>query len=456
MATQALLPDDALQAYGTVLASYRGTGRLTLATGQVVTCQFIAGQLENGKTFALCATPDQPFQLLLRIFSPPTRLEGETEDGLVVRTLRDLTETNYLPALPAVSGTRLAFHVGHLDVSRPHPHARERLTYLLSNASGLNSPISISINGIGLELHPLDCASSNLERLEVLRSVLPTARVIAMTTAPIEQVSVIVDSLCYLLSLALGRKVQWVSLTEEAKGDEWIRKHHYSRVTKRYGALCIIDPRTHEIADLLQQSADGRFTQARARAGLTDAVIDTYLDAKSEGDFLQVRALKLVIAVEMLKAEYATIEGGDFLIVPRRDFDARVPALKKALKTGLPNSTPEQRCAIYSNLKGVNRTPFSLQLQRLCAAVQMSLSKDELDRFVASRNKLVHEGHFYCERATDQESAKLRPLPDVRSEWFWLLHFVDRLFLRALGYEGPYIDWSSPGNPSPRHLLPSA
>jgi hypothetical protein len=86
----------------------------------------------------------------------------------------------------------------------------------------------------------------------------------------------------------------------------------------------------------------------------------------------------------------------------------------------------------------------------------MSLSADELERFVASRNKLVHEGHFYCERATDQESAKIRPLQDVRSEWFWLLHFVDRLFLRALGYEGPYIDWSSPNNPSPKRLLGSA
>ena len=454
MATQTLLPDDALQAYGTVLAVYRGTGHLTLASGQAVTCQFIAGQLENGKTFALCATPDQPVHLLLGI-STPTRLEGETADGLVVRTLRDLTETSYLPALPAVSGTWLALRVSHLEVSRPHSRAREHLTYLLSNASGLNSPISISTNSIGLELHPLDCASSNLERLQVLRSVLPTAKVTATTTAPVEQVSGTVDRLCYLLSLALGTKVQWVSLTEEAKGEDWIRKHHYSRVTKRYGALSIIDPRTHEIADLLQQSADGRFTQARAHAGLTDAVIDTYLDAKSEGDFLQVRALKLVIAVEMLKAEYATIQGGDSFIVAREDLDAIVTALKKALKDALPNSTREQRSAIYSNLTGLNRTPFSLQLKKLCTAVQMALSPGELNRFVVSRNKLVHEGHFYCERATHQESEKLQPLPDVRSEWFWLLHFVDRLFLRALGYEGPYIDWSSPGDPTRRHLLPS-
>jgi hypothetical protein len=64
---------------------------------------------------------------------------------------------------------------------------------------------------------------------------------------------------------------------------------------------------------------------------------------------------------------------------------------------------------------------------------------DEIARFVMSRNKLVHEGHFYCERATDQERARVTPLSTVYSEWFWLLHFVDRLFLRAIGYEGKYL-----------------
>jgi hypothetical protein len=453
MAAQTLLPDDALEAYGTILASYRGTGHLIFPPSAAIACQFIAGQLENGKTFALCATSDPILGLFVPHLGSNLRLKGETEDGLSVQSLRDLTETTYLPTLPAVAGTWLAFHVAHLEVSRPQPRARERLTYLLSNASGLDSPITIAINGISLEICPLDSASSYIERLAVFRNVLPTARVIATTTAPIEQVSETVDGLCYLLSLALGTKIQWVSLTEEA-GEDWICKHHYSRVTKRYGALSLMDPA--EIVALLRQSADGRFAQKRAQVGLTDAVIDTYLDAKSEGDFLQVRALKLVIAVEMLKAEYATIAGGDPLIVAQVEFDAISASIKEILKNGLPNSSPEQRGAIYSNLRGINRTPFALHLQKLCTAVQLSLAQDELNRFVYSRNKLVHEGHFYCEKATDRERAKLQPLADVRSEWFWLLHFVDRLFLRALGYEGPYIDWTSPGNPSRRHLLASA
>ncbi len=277
-----------------------------------------------------------------------------------------------------------------------------------------------------------------------------------MTRVPLAQVTDSVDEVCYLLSIAMGTKVQWVALTESTAKGIWHSRHHYSRVTKRYGSLYVLDHHGSDVESLLQSSSDGRFTHAKEQVGLTDAAIDTYLDAKAEGDFLQVRALKLVVAVEMLKAGHLDRIGSSGLILDEDDFEDRLPQLQTAIKSALAGLTSNQRKSVYGNLRGLNHVAFATQLQLLCDSVRMPLESDDLGRFVASRNKLVHEGHFYCEKSTERERAKVPPLPSVTHEWFWLLHFVDRFFLRAVGYEGPYIDWSTPGSPAPRHLSPGA
>lgn len=161
--------------------------------------------------------------------------------------------------------------------------------------------------------------------------------------------------------------------------------------------------------------------------------------------------------LKLFKAAFSERSGTDSLVFSSDVFDGLLLRLKTAVKSALAGaSTSDQRKAVYANIFGLNRTPFSWQLRNLCEGVRMPVADDEIDRFVASRNKLVHEGHFYCERATDEERVKLAPLATLQAEWFWLLHFVDRLFLRAIDYERTYIDWSTPSQPVPRQLSPAA
>ena len=49
--------------------------------------------------------------------------------------------------------------------------------------------------------------------------------------------------------------------------------------------------------------------------------------------------------------------------------------------------------------------------------------EEDVRRFVGSRNKLVHEGRFYCEVASEKERSALPPLQDPTHEYYWL---VDR------------------------------
>lgn len=73
--------------------------------------------------------------------------------------------------------------------------------------------------------------------------------------------------------------------------------------------------------------------------------------------------------------------------------------------------------------------------------------------------KCISVTHFsritkpYCPPATADEQEKCKPLLTTKDEYFFLIHFLDKIFLKLLGYHGPYVDWSSPGKPIRREKL---
>jgi hypothetical protein len=151
------------------------------------------------------------------------------------------------------------------------------LTFLLTNLSGVQSDVPFTFAGIAFQLHPLEDLSTSLARLQVLRGVLPTAELRAMTRVPLAQVTDAVDEVCYLLSIAVGTKVQWVALTEATAKGTWLSRHHYSRVTKRYGSLSVLDPDGSGVEGFLHSSSDGRFTHAKGPARLSQCGRDSRL-----------------------------------------------------------------------------------------------------------------------------------------------------------------------------------
>ncbi len=450
-----LLTEAALEHYGVALRKYAGHGIVTLTTQRQAACEFVAAQLENGKTILLCATEEPLWGHLVGVVDAQF-FSGTTHEGLRVEAVRNVSETTYL-SKPTESGTYFALRIGHLKVSRAREEACSRLTFTLTNLAGIRRDLPFTIHGKNLLIRPHRDAVANLQRLNVTRGVLPTAEVELEAGITIEDDIEVVDEACYLLSIALGTKVQWIALTEWTSSGDWSARNHYSRVTKRYGSLAAINPSEGAIEEFMKSPEAADFGDARKAVGLTNAVIDTYLDAKAEGDFLEVRGLKLVVAVEMLKAAFQDATRTSSLAIALEDFEKLRPALKEAVKDAIVGeTTPEQRCVVYENLAGLNRVPFSAQLRRLCSAVKLPLDDTDLRRFVASRNRLVHEGHFYCEKASERDRDALTPLGSQVEEWFWLLHFVDRLFLKAAGYSGAYVDWSVPGKPKIGNLWPTA
>jgi hypothetical protein len=444
-----MFTEDDLNHYGVPLQIYRGEGVLVLSTEQQVKCRFAASQTENGKVFLLCVSEEVLWDLVIG-GSEISSFSGITDDELNVETMRNIYETQYLPHTTPAEGTCLALNA-NLKVSRSSELSCCRRTFTLVNLAGVTRRFSCLFHGRHIVIRSIEDSLMNLKRLSAIRDVLPTAELEIEASSPIESDIELVNEVCYLLSIAVGTKVQWIAHTDWSLTNDWIARSHYGlHVTKGYVPLPLIDlGRSSKLLEIFLGVVGNKDQVSKRKlAGLTHAVVDTYLDAKAESDFLQARALKLVIAVEMLKAEFQSARDINPLGILEHDYDKLRKPIKMAVRSAISdNTTSAERKIIYSNLGGLNRKTFKQQLGELLAALGLDYCDDDLNRFVASRNKLVHEGRFYCEKASDQDKARILPFDSPSKEWFWLLHFCDRIILKASGYSGSYLNWSTPEDP---------
>jgi hypothetical protein len=144
-----------------------------------------------------------------------------------------------------------------------------------------------------------------------------------------------------------------------------------------------------------------------------------------------------------------------------RDAPCRFDSLNRCLRPGhamISSALPPvparlvdspQRKAIYQGLKGAHRKSFGTVFTALLQEIALELSAEDQRLFVSCRNSLVHQGRFYCQSANADDRSRVPPHAGPTHEYFWLLHVVDRMFLRLLDYNGPYVDWTE-GKPKRR------
>lgn len=90
---------------------------------------------------------------------------------------------------------------------------------------------------------------------------------------------------------------------------------------------------------------------------------------------------------------------------------------------------------------GLNRTSFRQVVRALLSLIALNVPTAEQGLFIACRNSLVHVGRFYCDSATGEQRARVRPLDTPFEEYCFMISFLDRIFLRIFGYSGKYLDW---------------
>jgi len=445
--------DEAINEYGLVHASYSGEGTLFGAQGEEESCSFCVFQLRDGCCVALTEVRD-PDPVRALQFNTATSLVGATSDDRPL-TATGLFETTYLPPIAGENNVVCRAHIcREIDVGDALSDASSKVSRFAVTNLCIVKAISINHPAARAQAVRVTEYADRSKRLQFSKAVDVTSELLVESTNQ-EPRNRVAQDICNLLSLAQGCRVQWISRVDYSSSGVASHWYHASLVTKPYVALPIVDPRRSDDTARFLDVALPVFLRRGELWNLNQGLLDAYLDAKSEVDFLQLRGVKLAVTLEMLKACIIGVEGIREFVRPKAEFTEIVPLLRTAVHGILVDQGWQntERAVAYANLQGLNRFPFRSLVEALCSEVGLTLTEEDLRLFVKCRNSLVHRCRFYCETADDEDRRNCRPHDTKEEEYFWLLHVMDRLFLRTVGYDGPWIDWSIPGNPQRRDRL---
>jgi hypothetical protein len=428
--------------YGETVAYYEGFGVLTLVGGGNLECKFEAFQLVNAKIVVLVTLNDPSLSLLL--WNPVEQLSGYTHAG------QKVTASGFFPAY---CPTDFRFTVSRLRVESSPTASPYFWRFKVANAIlGEDGLLRIGHPKGTATLRVIaDYAEAEARLKGGIQDIVITT-VLELSTNTQEDAEDIAEDICYLLSLAQGTKINWILAEGCVDRDVVSVTNHRDGIIKRHGHLTLVDPRYTE--QFLQTTISSFISKQQAWS-LRRELIDSYLDAKSEGDYLESRAIKLAATIERFKRIFIQATGYEDLAVSNEVFKDALPDLEAALKTVLRNHrlNSKQTNLVCKNLAGANRKPFGNIIAKMHQHFQLPISDADRNLFVSCRNSLVHDGRFYCESASDEDRVRVPPRVGKTEEYLWLLHAVDRLFLRLVDYDGPYIDWTKPNEPIHREKV---
>jgi len=246
-----------------------------------------------------------------------------------------------------------------------------------------------------------------------------------------------IDWLCRILSLGQGSIINWI-WREDYLGRKRVRTVLENRVTRPYSnihPLPIAEPRTlPDFAVAVYRRFKETFEPFRL-----NAVIRLLSDARYGRDSdLESRGLMLVTVLELLAGAYGH-ERQMAMRMPAPEYGRGRKTWKPLLEQALTQAYPgrydiQQMLANVSS--SLNRISFRERLYAMTQEFKLPSGdtplREQVDKVVRVRNKLVHEARFPSyESPADQ--------------FFFLMAFVDRLILRFLGYCGKYMAFKDGG-----------
>lgn len=433
--------------YGECIATYTGKGILTLLDNRTAQCSFEVGQLKAGKVILVCdfSSPPPYFPI-----SSAQSFTGVTDESLRISTAGQIIEINDLTNdFIDLSNIRLAFYVSEIAVQIIADKPVRQVQFGVTNLI-LDKPLTLTLQDATrtatLSMQPVDEHKRVMRRVETLRAIEVTCEV-HIPLSEKEEAKVLEDimnNLCCLLSVAQGTKIQWIYSFQYDETGTLLFKQHDSKVTKACGPLSLIPIR--EIKPFLEKTYNSYVTN-REKYKLAQRLIDAYLDAKAETDYLQMRGIKLAVVMEMLKDVLLHVsevaQGGEFILAEETflEFRTRIENPLRDLLSNMGVDGSDQD-AIFSKIGELNRRSFRPILKSFFRVIGLELSKRDLDLFIECRNSLVHTGRFFSEMASPEVLKKYKVSFDSigRDEYYFLVSVLDKAYLKLLGYNGPYIE----------------
>ena len=413
--------------------------------------------------FLLCSA--ETYQHSLYDGRPVAKFDGFTTEGYLIQSLESITEVYYLSKSPR-TGFPIALRLKVLSVKK-NDNDINSVRFGITNLRFFSGRIRLDgrfyeelplrlndgTNDCDIKLRPLERYDEIIPRVRLLKNAEVTCEIVADVNANggLENLLEVVDNVCLLSSVARGTKVQWLYCDQIDDSGDTVKIVHYAHITKPYCGLTAID---HSESDddfkNFMETCYPNYVAKRDEYQLAKGTIDAFLSAKAEEDYLETRGGKLAIALERFIAAFHKRTSNPYAdcILNEKAFNDLIPKIKTDIRDlldkeelGLPDQLGD--VANEGKILGLNRVSFLTTIRSACEEIKMSPANGEIRRFVQCRNKLVHEGDFYSVVATPKEQDEVRPKDNAREEYFFMVNFLDRFFLKFLGYSGDYINWYS-------------
>ena len=310
-----------LNEYGVTSVEYEGTGTFATDGGATTPCDFTAFQLRDGQVILLITLGPEDVAAGFRALEGVETVVGCTTTGQRL-TATGLSDVNYLPQVPRNEpGAYLAYHAEKVTVETLSTETTSSCRFAIVNFIFAGHDLAVEHLAGRARLRRVDEYETVALRVGTLKGIDITAE-LDIQVDP-ERAETVASDICSVLSVACGTKIQWISRTDLTQSGHPVRSCHCYRVTKPYCPLPVIDPRQREDLSLFLATAMPTYVQRRESWGLAAGLFDAYLDAKSEADYLQLRGVKLAIAMEMLKESFLQVSGYQQLNMPKAEFRTR-------------------------------------------------------------------------------------------------------------------------------------
>lgn len=452
--------------YGKVIRTYRGKGKLKRTDGNELPCHTTIQQIETGLIYITCkfapkvAQDAATIQFIMDSVRQDVELiYGKIRGGMDFESRGKLfivhSEVTVFANRPATitlvaQETNLwkekqchascyRFSVVNFEFTGNRPAKRiiqdgpKQIEHFYRSLE-LKTPWGTAT------LDPVPDYDDLIRRIKAQKGISVTCEVIAKPSVNMElgEVTLKLDELCHLLSLAGGTKITWINAedcVEDGKAHTIILR---SPVTWPFSSLPLIDPRNHRDTASFIEKVYPTYLMLRDNYNL-DIAIEQYLDAKRETAYLETRALAAVSLLDFLQGRYASPRGLSKIVkLSDKEQEQIRLCLKGVIESLRPNINDDKFKEVLGEntlqemmekTSELNRRSYLNVLKLWGHDLKLDIPEDELSEVKRTRNALVHNAKF---RSTSSEG-KIR-------EYFRVVRLIDQVFLKLLDYDGCFMD----------------
>lgn len=472
---------DEVQTRGPFVAEYSGVGRFTFADDRLSEdARFWIGQAHNGN-IVICSDESMSAYVFANLFSPLRSFSGLTTSGLYLETNDRLYTISQQSLQSDESMLRTIVLASEIRLTVTEPPAITGVRYGLTNflfdgTEACDSEprdrqrvLRLKLDYLGKPAVGYICKipsySSARKTLHAVGGIQVTAELVvdlSLSEITGDDCDRIADVLCRVLSVARGTHIAWIYKVSLDSTGNPVAHVHSNNVTRNYHSLPLLsdNPEDAEPTRVFAETTFPAYLEKSSEYMLDRGSLDTYLEAKLGvlgQEYLEMSALKLTVAMEMLAHAYLRakrLEGYE-TIMPPDDFQNCLQDLETVVEGCLTakNLKPKTARRIAGRVKELNNAPFKDILDQLFKGIDLNVVRSsknamgDAELFACCRNSLAHTGQFL---STTRPPGKPCPFAQGsagnKQAYFFMQSLVDRVFLRLLDYDGPYIDWRNPND----------